>query len=895
MFSNPQTPPGIAEIDAEVHRRGFSPESGGTVWTIRRVERGQPRGETPGPRLPPFPDVKFYETLGLGEKAREKADEVATAFQRLQVVQQEHDALQRELASWQWEYYAAWFKSQLEYKPSGMNPDALPQEMERVERPIGATRDRIGQSKATLAALKGAIQRAEGFTGEAPTYELLAQDMPRFWRANDPAVLLHGVRPSQKYAAGPDAEALACRVVSQVLTGLAFAWKGNVLEPAPGGAVRVSAASLLPETAAPGLPLEEMHALLAETLLLDPGMADAVAQKAYQQAGRGQPAGSRLLQELAGKIRQALAEPTGVQARQLLTGTSPAACALRQHEQAWSPLFMLWEAEWCPTAVDPHHWSQHWVFRNNTDYKATANAPDGLPRFTVAGWVPVSFSVAQNLQERLKKVQERCQGALGDLGVLIEQFGTWPLLTQSLSGLSSALIMREQTLQLPPLRADDLSLDRRVHDLIGGTMESSPLEGAPSMADDPARFCPIRAGHMQLRRLWVVDAFGQALKVVDTAPHVSTTLTAAESLTGVQPTRPSWISLPPRIMQPARLLFRCISAANAQQETTSDPATSPICGWIVPNHFDKSLLVFDAQGRLQGQLQVIADQTRPVWSGRPGAAASPDPNAEPELSDPHLKAFLTHLKARGNLALTALLEHIDQCSLCVTTAGARQVQSLSVLVGQPLPLVRASLKLELMGRPATDQSWAQASSPNSRGFPSVKFPVWLGDMRQGNDGLIGYFLEDDYTQLRPAFGTSLAAHAGRTYFQVDSPIALSFTDAPTKVTLLMDPRAGVHASSGILPTQFLELPPYETAEALEHMDLAFSVGPFIGGSERLRLPLPKEIAGKWSWGHFRGLGVWQADEEIDQPDSAPGVPTTPLQIYEGWLVLHRGLGQSDRP
>src|SRR6266850_7697641 len=60
----------------------------------------------------------------------------------------------------------------------------------------------------------------------------------------------------------------------------------------------------------------------------------------------------------------------------------------------------------------------------------------------------------------------------------------------------------------------------------------------------------------------------------------------------------SAITLRPRFAQPMRLKF---GLANA----SADPGTNagPICGWILPNHLEKSLTIYDSHGKPLGALQ----------------------------------------------------------------------------------------------------------------------------------------------------------------------------------------------------------------------------------------------------------------------------------------------------
>ncbi|HEY7428876.1 MAG TPA: hypothetical protein VH682_31890 [Gemmataceae bacterium] len=78
----------------------------------------------------------------------------------------------------------------------------------------------------------------------------------------------------------------------------------------------------------------------------------------------------------------------------------------------------------------------------------------------------------------------------------------------------------------------------------------------------------------------------------------------------------------------------------------------------------------------------------------------------------------------------------------------------------------------------------------------------------------------------------------------DAPADLA---APVFVTLVVDPRAEVHATSGILPVQSVAVESDQVADALAALDVTFLSGPVPGGIDQVRVPLPAFQAGVWSW------------------------------------------------
>jgi hypothetical protein len=69
------------------------------------------------------------------------------------------------------------------------------------------------------------------------------------------------------------------------------------------------------------------------------------------------------------------------------------------------------------------------------------------------------------------------------------------------------------------------------------------------------------------------------------------------------------------------------------------------------------------------------------------------------------------------------------------------------------------------------------------------------------------------------------------------------------VTMLVDPRGRVHATSGVLPTASVAIPPDQFAAALERIEVAFLTAPVLSPDEpdRIELPLPAEPGYGWRW------------------------------------------------
>src|SRR5262249_31932511 len=156
-------------------------------------------------------------------------------------------------------------------------------------------------------------------------------------------------------------------------------------------------------------------------------------------------------------------------------------------------------------------------------------------------------------------------------------------------------------------------------------------------------------------------------------------------------------------------------------------------------------------------------------------------------------------------AFSDLLDKMNEAFSAAGGAGSSHNANLALLIGKPLALVRASLRLEVDGRIASAQGWDAVQGEQIGGIEQLTVPGRLGDRRKwqdvwlGDDGLVGFFSKQDYTRFYPAFGLrgriddtynkySWAADPSiqndRSHLENLSKISIG---QPLDLTLLMDP------------------------------------------------------------------------------------------------------------
>ncbi len=408
------------------------------------------------------------------------------------------------------------------------------------------------------------------------------------------------------------------------------------------------------------------------------------------------------------------------------------------------------------------------------------------PKLIFAGRTVLNPKIAQDIAERLSLFKDDPDYSSLDvdtrnrLNDLAHEIGNFDIMTQSLGGFTERLVTEMVASNRAPEDA-----------AVAAALGSDPVTFRP-VFDDPRSpstlpFFPVRAGHFQVLDLWVVDSWGQILRGKDPSLGPDSpldNLLRAESVTTEGTPNKLFVQLPPRVSQPARVELLMLQADDDAVRSNSSDLTSPICGWVMPNHLDDSLMVFSAAGDGLGSvIKVQTDQTQQNpqgsgvrWDAVPGSDAPL--GAPPDLPNGHLQAFIEGLLRRGRLdggaAFDGLLSAVDS-SLWAMAPGTVSEGNLGVLIGRPLAVVRAELSLNLFGQPDYNQSWLETGkyyvgdggvySPKPTPFQSVSFYARVGDLSLRANGVLGYFLNDDYDHFKSVQGSGMLTAPLRAAFR----------------------------------------------------------------------------------------------------------------------------------
>jgi hypothetical protein len=551
--------------------------------------------------------------------------------------------------------------------------------------------------------------------------------------------------------------------------------------------------------------------------------------------------------------------------------------------QPWQPVYLMWEAEY--TAIPfVESTVERWHFDGNWYRWQGEGRLD--PAITVSGrqiLTPVSGYDQEGKLDSYAAGRPDLSELL--LAGLRKQFQELDQLSQRLDGLGAAIGQRLSRVNAAP--------DGVLGDLIADGVGPLPDPGPQPVFEwddwEPSDFQELRAGQLLFTRLSVVDRFGRAVNLIDNPLHFNRlfkpkSMTPDHAVGEIQIDR--YVELGPRLLQPARLRFDFLSATT-DQDVELTAGANPVCAWLVHNRLDRSIACYDPDGQALGDLRVVMNANGgPIvhWTALPGSPV-PDFDRLAELS-PHAHQFLGAVKRRGPAVFDAVRSLLDD-TLAVIDPDGPEDQSLAFLLGRPLALVRARLDLELSGSVRKDVTWQQVLNPPQPQMPGYRWTVRLGEAQQTDDGLVGYVLNDDYDHFETVLEPGGQHDGYLRAIKTGERLKLAFAgENSATVTLLMDTRAAVHATTDILPVGSVFVPQQFTDAALAAMAVNFRAGPLlIATTDRgaATLPQPATATGSWSWTEPAGTDWTSLPITVPDPASLP-IGSDP-EIRSGYLVL----------
>jgi hypothetical protein len=745
---------------------------------------------------------------------------------------------------------------------------------------------------------------------------------PRMFLPKDPIVLVQGGKRSFAHDSSVPTE--DGQVVCRLTPVAELSWQ------LPGTTQRFSVpgAGVLERGVENGSVPVECEGLLAETVLLDTGSAAAISAAAGTTAAPGIAERNITVEQTAWySLRHPRADHGPLIAHSGVSGMLPAPYSVAPAARPWTPVHLEWSAEFVPSPHGPGDWDLGQV-----DYVLGPEAvvPAAGQGTVFQGRTPLTGGASNVLAAAVNNALQQAASIGGTDPVHVPAKGH--LAREAFySPLAQTLVTQFQAMRLGPApgpgqdqtaplagiasalaQMDVLScgLDGLLTQLRGGIPADGTSAGPGGTVPGP--FFALRSGFLRLVRLRLVDGFGQFIDLCGSdASHAAQGYLVSQALS--IPGQPGVLGLPPRFTAPTRAWFRFMSADTPGQE--ADYQTSPVCAFLLPNHLDGSLEFFNADGSPVGLLQPLDDGTV-TWQQAPGlpTAAGQDP-AGP-LTSPYAVQLAQGLIDWGiadagqtrEPAWSALLRTIDSTLWTVDPFGHAGDEHLSLLLGHPICVIRALLRLDVADPVTTPDGTVTA------------VPVRLGDLTQWQDGLLGYFVNDDYTVLHAAdpaapgmarpfgpqqgflqqinlvpgfyqsFADDLASGATTGATPVTHPyidtsgILLIRPNQTINLTLLVEPLASVHATLGLVPRKEIGFRRSWVQAGLAAIAPTFRFGPVLLDPQHIRMPLATDLNGTWVWDYRSDTATWTEDPTVNATDDAL-LPADPPTAIEGWLKL----------
>ena len=143
-----------------------------------------------------------------------------------------------------------------------------------------------------------------------------------------------------------------------------------------------------------------------------------------------------------------------------------------------------------------------------------------------------------------------------------------------------------------------------------------------------------------------------------------------------------------------------------------------------------------------------------------------------------------------------------------------------------------------------------AGQRTTAGLGQVNIPVRLGELTDIDDGLVAFLPEAaaNCAVLGRVLRRPRRRNGANNVVQPGADtIELTFNGPALTFTALVDPRAPVHVSTGVLPTATLQIPPDQYLRAMQQLAVTFTTWPVLSDQLGLRIPLPAEAGFTWSW------------------------------------------------
>ncbi|MFK7948206.1 MAG: hypothetical protein AB8G11_11480 [Saprospiraceae bacterium] len=760
---------GLPTLAKAKHKSWFNGEEGGTIWAIQANE----------------PQDNFDKKL---KKSK--------AYHKLNTLNELQLTIDNQLfakATKQTELYETWIKSNQKH-----NNNYFRRKYNTLLNDFQLLDKEIIQNKKTSKKLSTELNKIikKSFDNKATLKQTMR---PKFWEANEPVVLIHAAKVSDKY--GFD-KVLKIRNSNEIINSLKEYYTQQVIDFES----RILGTTLSNVEQIPN----EIQDLLKETVLLNPNFKSFLYQQFVSQNDSEKTTIESIEKQQTLIWNDEIHRQLSSERLMELAGFSGKKPSLRAFSKAlptWSPMFLDWEVDYFPNG---HLKINNWKFEGfDFQFDVNKDELDGDNKITLSGRSILSSQTSKVLEQNLKDFQKTLtnESEKAIIENVIHIIGKFDIVTQQLSGFNEMLLGLDIN-DIVPITAKNQALKNAV---------GNKTLGLPMNTN--ATF-PLRGGALIPKTIRITDDFGLAIYPYDERNGKIPPIMKGEGFAHEEMKALNIMVLPPRIVQPSRLTIDLIG--NKTGKSLSIAADdNPIIGWIMADYLDKSLEVFSPEGKNIGELITFKRGKRGEVRWLPN-----DGKAIPNQSlNNFVNGILTYKNSAS--ALSALMRSIDD-GLMLNSLKSTNTDSFAMLFGQPLALVRASIRLDVKG------------IADSR-LKNLKFPIQISEQSLAENGVLGYYKSNDFNCFYSNNDKDLS-----DYIKPKKAEKINI-NAPLEVVLLMNTDGLVHVVSGILPVFELKIPTKYTSSAIENMSVSFRVGPIINDPNNLQLVKPTNATKNISW------------------------------------------------
>ncbi|EHQ89890.1 hypothetical protein [Desulfosporosinus youngiae] len=693
-------------------------------------------------------------------------------------------------------------------------------------------------------------------------YEAQKTAGDRYFEPNAPVLLLSGVERNHvfkpKNEDGKD-DPLICRSISDTLDYLPIAFKLRGQDYA----VQIQRTDLIKPDALVG----ECKEVLLESALFLGCNSSFILESIINKTGiQNLTAAERayLLQEILTTQKTPFSETGKIY--------PDANCMNFWEGMNWEPIMLYWRGLYYPDKelLTSQPSLKNWKLQDS-DYTYIGEAVTTDQPVTLEGRILLTPQVTDLLYERVQKYLadhdlNRLKG-LNELGVL----------SQMLDSFNDRFLMNLLVLRFPAIIYKNGSVDLAdaVRQALSDFIIEKPIFNS--------FFSPLRGGFFKFDKIRLIDTFGEFQNVECKSLAISEDLSPEKGKHG------TYVMLPPRFMQSTKLQFDFLdSKTNAPCDFSLKD--TPICGWVIPNHIDQSLMLYDESGQMLGSLVVTGFKDSPVML-RPAAGHSEIPIMQREI-----KAFADEILSRSSQhenVLTPLLGIIDSSFWDIQGSGGAQSTGLSLYIGRPLVLARARMSIVQEG-PLARFKVLESNTKTPVPIPptsieSFKMPLVVGERDHLEDGVIGFFIENGqktYAQFNSIYCQEETSDYFNKNNKADIPMAVSGKNQT--LTVLIDPLQTMNLISGMLPVMTQRIPQNRIETALNSLYLTLYTGPILVGNEPLVMPYANIPDRAWSFIVPLGDDKWYETSDLYPANGNAFLAKDPIGIAEGFLKLKAG-------